>query len=207
MSTTRIETANARTGCAVVRLVAPEASRNEMKAEPISLGGRASQLAKSRRRVLADSAQPPRPKRKWWRTDWSLSPWNETIGPRQRPRSRRCLRVAIIGVAEVAPPFSADASLLFRCGGASTSWRRSRTTGTRQSVRRSASDDPFRHDDADLGGYSFGDGVLVSGAGARPPLGHELQRDRRPMLTIALAVQTPSAGRSLSTASARTRSG
>jgi len=65
--------------------------------------------------------------------------------------------VAIIGVAEVAPPFSADASLLFRCGGASTSWRRSRTTGTRQSVRRSASDDPFRHDDADLGGYSFGD--------------------------------------------------
>jgi hypothetical protein len=164
-------------------------------------------LAKSRRRVLADSAQAPRPKRRWWRTDWSLSPWNETIGPRQRPRSRRCLRVAIIGVAEVAPPFSADASLLFRCGGASTSWRRSRTTGTRQSVRRSASDDPFRHDDADLGGYSFGDGVLVSGAGARPPLGHELQRDRRPMLTIALAVQTPSAGRSLSTASARTRSG
>ena len=47
MSTTRIETANARTGCAVVRLVAPEASRNEMKAEPISLGGRASQLATS----------------------------------------------------------------------------------------------------------------------------------------------------------------
>jgi len=118
-------------------------------------------LAKSRRRVLADSAQAPRPKRRWWRTDWSLSPWNETIGPRQRPRSRRCLRVAIIGVAEVAPPFSADASLLFRCGGASTSWRRSRTTGTRQSVRRSASDDPFRHDDADLGGYSFGDEPLA----------------------------------------------
>jgi len=56
-------------------------------------------------------------------------------------------------------------------------------------------------------GHCKGDGVLVSGAGARPPLGHELQRDRRPMLTIALAVQTPSAGRSLSTASARTRSG
>jgi hypothetical protein len=99
---------------------------------------------------------------------WIIALRNETIGPRQRARRRRCLRNAIIGeptletesplgVAQVTPPPGADVSLLFRCGRASTPWRRSGPTGRRQLVRRSVSDYPFRHADADLDGYSFGD--------------------------------------------------